>query len=111
MKKNNLYFYGLIFVLILFALLPIFLIEDGRLVEVETYSVGMEVTEKTIQQPENAKIFSLEGSGEQVRLKVSNSNYVRYDIGEILEVLITVKETKFTHTQFKFYKILGRCGE
>lgn len=111
MKKNNLYFYGLIFALILFALLPIFLIEDGRLVEVETYSVGMEVTEKTIQQPENAKIFSLEGSGEQVRLKVSNSNYVRYDTGEILEILITVKETKFTHTQFKFYEILGRCGE
>lgn len=111
MKKDNLYFYGLIFVLILLALLSIFLVEDRQLVEVETYSVGMEVIEKTILQPENAKIFSLEGSGEQVRKEVSDLNYARYNTGEILEVLITVKETKFTHIQFKFYTILGRCGE
>lgn len=111
MKKDNLYFYGLIFILILLAVLSILLVEDQRLVKIETYSVGMEVTEKTIQQPENAKIFSLEGSGEQVRMEVSSSNYKQYNTGDILEVEITVEESKLTHIQFKFYKILGYCGD
>lgn len=111
MKKNNLYFYGLIFALTLLAVLSIFLVEDKQLTEIETYSVGMKITEKTIQQPENAKIFSLEGSGEQVRMEVSNSNYKRYNTGDILEVEITIKESKFTHIQSKFYKILGYCRD
>ena len=111
MKKNNLYFYRLIFVLILLAVLSIFLVEDRQLIEVETYSVGMEVTEKTIQQPQNTKIFSLKGSGEQVRMEISSLNYKRYNTGDILEVLVTVKESKLTHIQFKFYKILGYCED
>lgn len=111
MKKNNLYFYGLIFVFILVALLPIFLIEDGKLEEVETYSIGMEVTEKTIQQPEKAKIFSLEGTNDRIRMEVSDSDYEQYNTGDILEVLITVKESKLTHIRFKFYTILGYCED
>lgn len=109
MKKQDISTILIVICLILVISIPILSIYDRELTEVETYSVGMQIIDKNIQKPENVYIFTLNGTGENTRLKVSSSEYNKYEVGEILEVEITVKETAITHADIKFYKILGLC--
>lgn len=110
MKKTTTSYFNIIFifVIIICAALSILLVEELDLEEVESYSVGMEVIEKTTQKrPRFERIFSIEGSGESCRIAVTNDQYNLYNQGDILRVEITVKRSPVLGIQYKFYKILG----
>lgn len=97
-----------IFAAIICIALSILLVKELELKEVESYSVGMEVTEKTIQKrPRFERIFSIDGSGESCRIAVTNDQYNSYNLGDILRVEVTIKESSILGIQYKFYKILG----
>ena len=81
--------------------------------EVESYIVGMEIIEKDFssyyEKYEGEKttyIINAKGSGEAFIQKVSPKIYANYEVGEIVEVEVTVFEDNFGNFR-KEYKILG----
>ena len=105
--KTQIFDAVIIFVFILaivaFALIPV----ELNMTEIETYSVGMEITNKSIEGIQKAQIFTLENGADPLRLEVNSDLYSKYNPGDVVEVLVTVKETGLFHFEYEFYTILG----
>lgn len=81
--------------------------------EVESYTIGMEIIEKDFSSyykiyegKKTIYIINAKGSGEAFVQEVSPKIYANYEVGEIVDVKVTVFEDNFGNFR-KEYKILG----
>lgn len=79
--------------------------------EVESYSIGMEVTEKYIDRTSGTPVFHLEGSGDDVRMQVHKSDYERFETGDIVEVKVTKLESYIFKVKATIHTVLGAVIE
>ena len=108
MKK---FFIKLIVVILLVALVAVFWFDITSMYEVESYSIGMEVTEKYLDRPSGTPVFHLEGSGDDVRMQVHKPDYERFETGDIVEVKVTKLESHLFKVKATIHTVLGEVIE
>ena len=101
--------FGIIF--LIFALSVAFWFDITSMYEVESYSIGMEVTEKYIDRPSGTPVFHLEGSGDDVRMQVHKPDYERFETGDIVEVKVTKLESHIFKVKAIIHTVLGAVIE
>lgn len=107
----NKFFIKLIVVILLVMLIAVFWLDITSMYEVESYSIGMEVTEKYIDRPSGTPIFHLEGSGDDVRMQVHKPDYERFETGDIVEVKVTKLESHLFKVKATIHTVLGAVIE
>ena len=98
-------------VILLVGLAIVFWFDITSMYEVESYSIGMEVTEKYIDRPSGTPIFHLEGSGDDVRMQVHKPDYERFETGDIVEVKVTKLESHLFKVKAIIHTVLGAVIE
>ena len=107
----NQFFIKLIVVILLVALVAVFWFDITSMYEVESYSIGMEVTEKYLDRPSGTPVFHLEGSGDDVRMQVHKPDYERFETGDIVEVKVTKLESHLFKVKATIHTVLGEVIE
>ena len=98
-------------IILLVGLTIVFWFDITSMYEVESYSIGMEVTEKYIDRPSGTPVFHLEGSGDDVRMQVHKPDYERFETGDIVEVKVTKLERHVFKVKATIHTILGEVIE
>lgn len=107
----NKFFIKLIVVILLVALVAVFWFDITSMYEVESYSIGMEVTEKYLDRPFGTPVFHLEGSGDDARMQVHKPDYERFETGDIVEVKVTKLESHLFKVKATIHTVLGAVIE
>ena len=100
---------GLIVLLVSLAI--VFWFDITSMYEVESYSIGMEVTEKYIDRPSGTPVFHLEGSGDDARIQVHKLDYECFETGDIVEVKVTKLESHLFKVKATIHTVLGEVIE
>lgn len=98
-------------IILLVGLVIGFWFDITSMYEVESYSIGMEVTEKYIDRPSGTPVFHLEGSGDDVRMQVHKSDYERFETGDIVEIKVTKLESHVFKVKATIHTVLGAVIE
>ena len=98
--------------IVLFVSLAIvFWFDITSMYEVESYSIGMEVTEKYVDRPSGTPVFHLEGSGDDVRMQVHKPDYERFETGDIVEIKVTKLESHVFKVKATIHTVLDAVIE
>ena len=98
-------------IILLIGLVIGFWFDITSMYEVESYSIGMEVTEKYIDRPSGTPVFHLEGSGDDVRMQVHKPDYERFETGDIVEVKVSKLKIHVFKIKATIHTILGAVIE
>lgn len=101
--------FGIVF--LIFALFATFWLDITSMYEVESYSIGMEITEKYIDRSSDTPVFHLEGSGDDVRMQVHKSDYEHFETGDIVEVKVIKLESHIFKVKATIHTVLGAVIE
>lgn len=107
----NKFFIKLGLIVLLVCLATVFWFDITSMYEIESYSIGMEVTEKYIDRPSGTPVFHLEGSGDDVRMQVRKSDYERFETGDIVEIKVTKLESHVFKVKATIHTVLGAVIE